>query len=114
MAYWSTTAADWADANFWAATASGVLPGPPNYPNGNPFISTLRIALLNVWSRSPHRLIKDNNGNSYTAKQLINNHNLGTYGLMQVMVEYSPELGTITWVYQGKRQGILYQVQPAG
>jgi hypothetical protein len=94
----------------------GPAPAPslPTYLQGTPFICTLRIALLDVWSRWPHRLIEDNNGNFYTAKQLIDNHNMGTKALMQSMVEYCPELGTITWVSQGVRQSVLYQVQGFG
>ena len=90
------------------------LPAAPTYTLGTPFITTLRLALLTVWEKWPHRLIQDNNGKSYTAKQLIDNQNIGTKALMQAMVEYCPELGTITWVSQGVRQGILYQVQGFG
>jgi hypothetical protein len=82
----------------------------PTYVGGNPFISTLRIALLDIWSRWPYRLIEDQNGNLYTAQQLIKNQNPGTRALMAVMVEYDPTLGTIVWVTQGIRTATLYVV----
>lgn len=82
----------------------------PTYLEGTPYITTLRLALLTIWEKWPYRLIHDQNGNAYTARQLINNQNMGTKALMQVMCEYCPELGTIVWVSGGVRQSVIYTV----
>lgn len=82
----------------------------PTYTQGTPFISTLRIALLTIWGKWPYRLIQDQNGNLYTAQQLLNNQNPGTKALMHVMVEYAPETGSIVWVTNGVRTATLYNV----
>lgn len=82
----------------------------PGYVQGTPYISTLRIALLTIWAKWPYRLIEDQNGNFYTARQLLLNPNSGTKALMEVMVEYAPDLGTIVWVSGGVRQATIYTV----
>jgi hypothetical protein len=91
-------------------TPSGGPNGAPAYPNGTPGVSTLRIALLNIWAKWPYRLIQDYNGKLYTASELINNPNPGTNALMQKMVNYDPITGTIVWVNQGVRVATLYTV----
>lgn len=98
--------------NNWTFSSAFIgAPPVPAYGLGTPYISTLRIALLTIWSKSPYRLIQEaSTGNYYTAEQLLNNQNQGTKALMQVMVQYDPVAGTIVWVTQGVRQTLLYTV----